>query len=330
MGYGRMWRRAAAIGVVLLLSGMILRQPAHAQDATPSDVYGIIDFSARLADQLLVQNKLELTRSPVSHEIDVRPMHVYELHVTVLKELYDHARQSGMKPPPLPVSTPIPYSPTDVIMLSRLVRGYLENVYGKLETKEAVYIIGYKDMTPTHVYTRLFDLYSRVARLNGKNQISPDDVYAQIFRAREDLQYILLSLSKGLANAEERKKRMLVTGIYGMSPDNRPLSGIEMDKTMSDVLARALEVRDTLNTLRGKYELEQIRRPKTEDYEDIGAIDVFLQTQFIIAEINLLKQPLNILNITNPAKVFFGKTPSDIHQELKHIDYMLNRLSQVL
>lgn len=54
--------------------------------------------------------------------------------------------------------------------------------------------------------------------------------------------------------------------------------------------------------------------------------DAFLQTQYIIAEINLLKTPLKIHHSTDVVIEVEKKTPSDVYQEMKHISYLLDRL----
>lgn len=303
---------------------------AQDREVTPSDVYSVVEYSTRLADRILADKGITEMEVPVSRETEAKPMHVYELHVTVIREIYDYMVENDRRAPPQPVSTPISYTPGDVIKLSQMIREALEEEYNRLETSPTLRLEQFSGKTPADVYQKLFELYYKVCRLNHKVKISPNDVYSQIFRGREDMQYILLTLSKELNSMDEQKKRLLVTGIYGMGTDGTQLSPMEIGKTPADALAKALEVRDTLNKLRVRYELPQIARPTVEDFKTINSIDVFLQTQFIIAELNLMKQPLNIRSVTNAAKVVFGKTPSDVHQELKHLDYMLNRLLETL
>ena len=300
---------------------------AHAATSySPSDVYAGVEYANRLADEILVAGNITDMRIPQSRERNAKPMHVYEMHVSVLMELYTYALKNERRPPPQAVSTPIKYTPTDVFHLTRLVMSNLEDIYrdgGKyIDFTPAIHT----GKTPADVYQELFALYYRLNRLNGKSKISPSEVYAHIFRAKEDLQLTLLALAKRLDGGREDQKRMLVTAIYGMHPDGTVLAPLEKGKTPGDVLKKALDVRGKLNTLRAKNKLAEIAPPKPGDFSNVKPIDVFLQTQFIIAELNLLKIPLDIHTTTNSAKPVSGKKPSDVFQEMKHIEYMLDRL----
>lgn len=87
------------------------------------------------------------------------------------------------------------YTPSDVIDGI-----YLKNV-GVID----FYIEPYSNKLPTDVYQELFKLYYKLNRINGKSKISPSELYSHIYRAKEDLQYSLLTLSKQLNESEEEK-----------------------------------------------------------------------------------------------------------------------------
>lgn len=310
--------------VTLFFASIASAQPNY----SPNHVFSALEYSNTVVDRLLEVDNIRNIETPESKELSVKPMHVYELHISTLKELYLYAIKNNRRPPPLPVSTPIKYTPTDVYYLTQLIMDTLESIY---KDKVGVTVIGYSmntynDRSPTQVYQEIFELYYKLNRLNGREKISPGEVYAQIRRAREDLQSSLLIQSKRLEETQEARKRLLITAIYGMHPDGTIMPQMQQGKSPADVLSRILEVRSQLNAIRKVNKLSEIPIPARDSYGTIKPIDVFLQTQFVIAELNLLKMPMNITSITNSAKQLDGKTPSDVYQEAEHISYMLDRL----
>jgi len=91
-------------------------------------------------------------------------------------------------------------------------------------------------------------------------------------------------------------------------------------------LEKVFEIRGLLNQLRKHGQLREIPIPSISLYSEITPTDIFLQTQLIIAELNLLKLALNIQATTNREKPFVDKTPSNVFYQMQHIEYMLNRL----
>ncbi len=323
--------RCAGIIKILLLASFLCVSHVHAiQKYTPNDVFSGVEYSNHILDQLLLSKNISNIKIPASKEKDTKPMHVYELQVSVLSELYHYAIKNNRNPPPLAISTPIEYTPTDVYFLTQLVIADLEGIYQDQGGYIDFSMNKHDGKSPAEVYQELFELYYKLNRLNGKEKISPNEVYSHIIRAKEDLQYTLLLMSKRIDNKQEQKKRLLITAIYGMHPDGTVISALEAGKKPSDVIQIAFEVRKKLNILRKSNNLPEITIPSISDYEKIKPIDAFLQTQFIIAELNLLKRPLKISSTTNNVKIATGKTPSDVYQVFKHIDYMLERLINTL
>lgn len=317
----------SAILMTLVLVGNA--QAAH--NYTPSHVFSNIEYADKMLDGLLASKKITEIKPPLSKEYSIKAMHVYELHVSVLAEFHRFSVSIGSTPPPLPISTPIEYTPSDVFFLSELLSNNLEEIYfdqiGAPDFSQRTH----SGKTPNHVFQKLFVVYYKLNRLNGKSKISPNEVFAQSLRAKEDLQYTLQTLSKRLDSSEEEKKRLLVSAIYGMHTDGSVISSIEPGKTPGDVVERTFTVRDKLNLLRERYKLPKVPHPEMNVYfGNVKPIDVFLQTQFITAELNLLKLPMKVTSTTNSAKPAAGKTPSDVYQEMKHIEYMLDRLLNVL
>jgi len=319
--------RYTAIATLLLL---FYHSSYAEQSYSPSDVYSGVAYSTEIINNILSDKNISDFNIPNSKEISAKPMHVYELHVSVLQELYDYANNNNRRPPPLAVSSPIKYEPTDVYYLTKIIINNLEELYRDNGGVVNFSKTKYHNKTPVDVYQKLFELYYKVNRLNAKSKISPSEVYSHIYRAKEDLQSSLLTLSKRLADSEQRNKRLLVTAIYGMHTDGSFLPAQVQGKKPVDVIEQAFEIRDRLNKLRQQNKLATIKRPKREHYGTVKPIDVFLQTQFIIAELNLLKIPMNIHSTTASAKSVTGKSPSDVYYEMSHIVYMLDRLIAVM
>ncbi len=307
---------------LLFFSGLSNASNQH----NPDDVYSKVDYAFRLTQKLLENKSINDLSYPVSHEKTVKPMHVYELHVSVITELYRYSLKNDLTPPPLTFSSPIVYTPIDVYKLSKIIVDSVESIYKKDIGFIAMFNAKFKGKTPKDVYGKLYELYYGLVRLNDAKKVSPNNVYAQAKRAKEDLQIMLLTLSKRLNNKEIDKKRLLVTATYGMHPDGSTMSAFEKGKKPKDVIQSAFGIRKKLNTLRKTYKMKEVAIPNLSDYATVAPVDAFLQTQFIIAEINLLKSPFKINHSTNVAIDTDKKTPSDVYQEMKHISYLLDRL----
>lgn len=312
--------------IAFCLSGNIYAQ----QKITPSEVYSGLEYSSKILDKLLEKMKAQNINLPISEENAIKPMHVYELHIAALGELYTYSIKNNRTPPPQPVSTPIKYSPSDVYSLTQLIINSVEDLHLDLIGNINVTNQKRQKKTPTDVYNILFELYYKLNRLNGKTKITPTEVYSHISRAQEDLKTTLLTLSKRFEEVDIDKKMLLTTATYGMHSQGESLSSFENGKKPRQVLEMAYEIRKKLNLLREKNNLSIIEIPEINKTNETKPIDVFLQTQFIIAELNLLKIPMEIRSITNQAKIFSKKTPSDVFHKMKHIDYMLDRLISVL
>ncbi|MBB1076130.1 hypothetical protein HUU62_17120 [Rhodoferax sp. 4810] len=298
---------------------------------SPADIFIITQYAHQLVDRILTQRGVNTSNIEVySQERDIKPMHVYQLYATALMELYNYELTNQRHPPPLVVVAPINYTPTETYQLAQIVIAALEELYqeevGPIDITQSPQAA----KTPSEVYQSLFVLYVKLTRLNGKQDFTADDVYAQLHRVADDLRNILVTLSQRLPDNKEREKRLLITAAYGINTDGSQLSEPDSNATPTDVLVKALAVRDKLNVWRKKYRLPDIQRPDVSAFKQVGFADVFLQTQIIIAELNIIKMSQKIVSVTNLAQPVTGKTPTDDYQAIKHIDYMLERILSVL
>lgn len=314
---------------LLFVSLPFVFNTANALDADendPSEVFSALAYGNQLSSSMLNEKEIEIPAKPVSRETEAQPMHVYEMQNSVLREIYDYSLSNEMRPPPITVSTPIEYTSTDVYLVTEVIVNFIEELHTEIIGEPKFLVEEYEDKTTPEVFQELFTLYKLMTLLNGKEKISPNEVYAELNRAVEDFKYTLSTLSKRLPASDEMKKRLLITAIYGMHPDGSTLPDMITGKTPKDVLQTAFSVRSKLNDVRMKYNLSAVAIPSISEYESVAPIDVFLQTQFIIAELNMLKMPMKISTSTNNAKPTSGKTPSHVFHEMKHLEYMLDRL----
>lgn len=310
---------------------LAIAQPLKAeQQYTSGDVFANLVYGNQLVDELLAKDKKSLSPLPQSLETDIESMHVYELHVSILHELMSYTLNNGFRPAPIASSQAITYTPTDVYYLSKIITTKLESIYSdkigiNFKIKPPV-----TSKSPSQVYQQAFELFYRLSALNGQERISPNVLYAQVLRAKHDLQASLLAISKRLDDSDEKVKRQLVTAIYGINTDGSMLAKKQQSMKLSDVLQQTLTVRNKLNQLRKHHNLPIIQKPELNNYPQIRPVDVFLQTQFIIAELNFLKQPWDVHTTTNNAETANDKTPDDVYHQVLHIEYMLDRLIKVL
>ncbi len=325
--YYRWWNLLLLCVICQFHSGSVYAETLY----SPADIFAITQYAHQLVDRILTQRGVDIMNiAAPSQEVDVKPMHVYQLYATALMELYNYELTHQRHPPPLVAVTPINYTPTETYQLAQIVITALEEFYqeeiGPIDITQQPQTA----KTPSDVYQLLFQLYVKLTRLNGKQDFTADDVYAQLHRAADDLKSILITLSQRLPNDKEREKRLLITAAYGINTDGTQLSAPDPRATPTDVLMKTLAVRDKLNAWRKKYHLPEIRRPEIAAFKQISFADVFLQTQVIVAELNIIKMSQKILSVTNLAQPVTGKTPADAYQAIKHIDYMLERILSVL
>jgi len=316
--------------LLFILAFVFVSTVQASKNYSPSHVFSAVEYANKIVDKLLVARKISSLQLPHSREKAVKPTHVYELHISILAELHRYAIKNNRRPPPLPVSTPIKYTPTDVYYLTQLAVQNLKEIY---EDKGGVIdftVIVSHNKSPSDVYQKLFELYYKINRLNGKEKITPSEVYSHVYRVVEDLKYSLQTVSMRLDKKQQDKKRFLVTATYGIHPNGTTMSAFESGKTPKEVIEQAFKIRDKLNILRKRYGLPMIRIPSIAEYDKVKPIDVFLQSQFIIADLNLLKRPMKIESSTNRAKFVSHKSPSHVYQQMKHINYMLQRMIDTL
>lgn len=285
---------------VLLLLALFLPIDSFANTThTPSSVFNLTDQSNRIVEQLIKARGITIPKvTPKSRETEAQPMHVYELSTALLQELYDYALNHELLPPPIVISTSIQYSPGDVHKLLTITRDYLLELHAAAGIETPIYTRQFSNKTTADVYQSLFELYYKLNLFNGREKVSPNEVFSQVSRAKDDLRTTMTTMARRLDDDQERTKRLLYTAAYGINVDGTVMPPFEGGKKPVDPLSLSFEVRGLLNQLRMIYGIKEVPVPSMAQFsEGVEPIDVFLQIQFIIAEINTLKEPLTLYHV---------------------------------
>ncbi|MEW4451348.1 hypothetical protein AB1L30_01560 [Bremerella sp. JC817] len=297
---------------------------------TPSDVYAGLELIQRKLDVL--STKMELNRDDLieikAREQQVKPMHIYQLHLTCLDQLRTFERQQGVVAVPLIIASPVDYKPGDVYQLTSLLANRLdqfaaEKGYGPLPSD----LRPVDGKTPTDVYEMIVPVFCRLLALNKIQKLTPNDVYAQIIRARIDAQAIVSHMAQQHSNSFT-EQRHLQARAFGLSGDGNHL---QLDnsaiRTPQDAFDACLNARATVNQIWKSQGRTGMPLPKRAAGEKIIPADVFLQTQILIAELNLLKYTTGTTAPTPPTNVFSGKTPAKVYNEACWASYILEALT---
>ena len=278
---------------------------------TPSDVYAVTDLLSRSLDVLLEARNVPPPAAPSNSETDLKPMHVYQLHVACVERLHEFEAQIKLPRIPLVVSRPMQYKPVDVRILSQLMIADVRrvaaalNIAGLPKTVES-----FSGKSPTDVFQVTLAVYVKLNALAGKTKITPNEVYSQLLRGAADARSILAHVDAS------RRYRIDVPAVDGK-------------KTPPDVFAQCLEVRKTINKVREELKLGTTPIPQVGKAGDLRPEDVFVQTQIIIAELNLVKLGTNTQNSTPLAVPVSGKTPTSCYQQAAEIEYLLKQFTHL-
>ena len=275
---------------------------------TPNDVYAVFDLADRKLNGILEAEGKPVFDGKLFPEKGLKPMHVYQMAVSCLETIHWYEAENGMVPVPIVIATPRKYTPADVLRLAGLVLFEVDRIAEHLKIygldEDAAWV---ENKTPTHVFFKILTLYIKMNTLAGKSKISPSEVYAQMVRAVKDVKSIL-------GNIDPARR-------YRVDPP-RSDRGLKP----ADVFKKCLSARESINASRRHFGLETIPVPALDPGMDIKPMDVFVQTQIIIAEINLLKMGTGTVSVTPLPISVTGKTPSDVHQQAALMKYLLGQI----
>ncbi len=308
-------------GISMLIAGLLfigisgLAIGAHAPSAwaeesktTPDQVYSVMDLSEQILQTLLQAKGIEPEQDLRLMEFNLSPIHAYQMAVAVIDLLIDYEKELGLRPMPNVVATPMDYTPADVKFLADMILAELQRVLSSLSVADFnQYPSRFTAKTPTDVFDISLSLFVKIGILADRERITPSQVYPQMVRAAADVRSILAHIDPA------RRYRI-----------DAPVSPGGL--TPADVFAECLKIRADINDLKEKMGLSVLTIPNIETDQKLHPADVFIQTQIIIAELNLLKMATGTISATPLAVPVSKKSPSDAHQQAGMVRYLLKQI----
>ena len=284
--------------------------PAHAwNQVTPSDVYGALDQLDRTLDRLVQERGVTPPALPPIDESALGPLHVYQILLACNNRLL--AFDTLVEGPAVPtiVATPRVYRPSDVL---QVVTVMLDN------TRQVARGLGidnlpdrpraFEGKKPTDVFRLAAAVYVKLLGLCGQQNISPDTVFAEMTRGADDVRSIL--------RQSDPASRYRIDAPRSDTP-----------RKPADVLRLCLDIRRQINLQRGRLGMTAVPPPAFPADRVVEPIEPFLQSQIMIAELNLLKLKTGTVSSTPLPIPVEGKTPTDVYDEAALMSYLLDQVS---
>jgi hypothetical protein len=143
---------------------------------------------------------------------------------------------------------------------------------------------------PSDVFEVVVRIWVKAGIAAGQFKITPNDVFAEMARGVEDVAMILQTLGKEApASADASTTRY------------KP----------KDVFQMALDTRRVLNSVRESLKETTVEVPSLPADYRVRPLDVFLQSQIILAELNLIKSALGQKHATPQGTAVKRKSPTD-------------------
>ena len=303
--------------VLLGLGALLAPMPAAAQQfpdgITPNDSYVSAAHLLQVVDVLLQAKGIEAPPVLEVNETGLGPFHVYQMALTAASRVQEFDLRVGVQPFPTIASSPRLLAPRDVKYVVDLLANNLRLAAQKLGVADRLpaEMPQATGKTPTDVFTVLVEVFVKLDRLCGHDKISHNEVFAQLVRATADVRTIL--------QQGDPASRYRID-----APAADP------DRTPRHVLESALAVRETIKQLNERMDMQPTPLPTSFPEGEIGPDYPFVQTQIIIAELNLLKVHLQTASSTPLAIPVAGKTPTTVHQQALLMHYLLQQVPKIL
>ena len=277
---------------------------------TPSDVFVRVDLLDRYLDRVLETRGTPPPEPLQTDEQQLGPMHVYQLMLACASRSQELDDQVGVLAVPTLSAKPRHYDPRDVRFVVDLMIDSTERVAKKLAVSALPTAADpVSGKTPTDVFNRGTSVLLKFNALCGYDEISPNEVFAEMVRVTEDTRSILRQ-----ADPESR---------YSIAaPDSAP--GLDP----VDVYKKCLSIRRVINKHRLALGVAATRLPADPADDSVEPRSVFVQTQIILAELNHLKLLTGTTSST-PLAVPVRKTtlPSDVYRQANLVEHLLLQIN---
>lgn len=301
------------------------------EDVAPKDVYPVVVKLNDYADAILKKREIKFTVKNPEIESTTSPMVVFQLHLSTIQLLHHFELQLGLRPVPIVTSSPIKYYPADVKFLSELILSRLERItkfYGIKDIPHAK-PKDQKKIAPSNVFDQTLQFYMKLLHLSGAKEITPNQLYNQFFRAVQETRNIVVHQLPNVHDVKSR--RILAASLQGIDPyGGSKLEIVKEKKSLNDVYKKSIKVRKMLIPLLKKQKLAYVKLPKKDKTDKPNAIDAFVQSQIIIAELSEWKDVIDVATSTPVTVQAHGKDYKDVYQELLEIEFILDKLQRIM
>jgi len=283
--------------------------PAQFPDGvSPSNVYATMDLVERTADALLMSMHRRTPPPPKSFETSLQPMHVYQLAAATASRVQAFAEAKSVVAPDRIEVAPKKYFPRDVKKLADTMLSELRAAGAKMNVSDLPQTESeFAGKTPSDVYQVVMHVFVKASVLVGNAKITPNDVYAEMATAAAVAKSIVEHTGESF-NEDFPKPE----------PKRKPV----------DVFNISLEARGQINAVRKAIGLSEISINHPVNGYRIRPIDVFVQSQLILAELNMVKMEIGMTTpAPKPVKVS-GKTPTDVWGQVSLTRHLLSQLHQ--
>ncbi len=300
----RSWRGAICFAVLVAVFA-----PGPATAVGPDEVYTTLDLAEYCADLILEDQGLMGVETIELVEHDLGPMHIYQMAVATIDRMIAFERAMEIRPMPKVVSTPARYTAADAKRLADWILAEVQMVMlAQTQAAFPQYTARVTGKTSTDVFEKVLRLFVKFDALAGRDRITPNEVYAQAVRVVADVKSIL-----GRIDSAHR---------YRIDAPPTP-----PDRTPADVFHQCLAFRREINELRRYLGLDTVPVPEVPGDRTLHPADVIVQTQILIAELNLLKLETRTVSATPLAIPVTGKNPTDVFEQVALGRYLLKQIT---
>lgn len=281
---------------------------AQQPEFTPSDSFATMDMADRSLDVLTKAEGIEKKEVSKLAEQGLGPMHVYQLATACNDMIIRFEKKKGIRPMPKIVAAPAEYIPEDVKILGGLILAEIRRISNCLRVSDLPQNEEhFSDKTPTDVFGKMLQVFIKLASLAGIEKITPSETFQEMTRAVSDVKSILKHIDP--AQRYRIDAPASATGVKS-----------------ADVFKECLLIRQDINALRKSLNLNVVPVPEVSENRELHPFDVFIQTQIIIAELNLLKMATGTVSLTPLPVPVTDKMPSDVHQQALMVRYLLSQI----
>jgi len=276
---------------------------------SPSHVFAKLELLDKTIDRIMQARDVAAPEFPEDIEIGLEPMHVYQMMLACNRRLLELDDKVGVIAVPTISARPRDYAPRDVLLVVDLMLSNVRAIGEQLQLEDLpADEAAEQNKVPTDVFHLGVKVFLKLNALCEYREPSPNEAFAEMIRAGEDVRSMLRQVDPAC--------RYRIDAAV-----------IEGDLKPGDVFEKCLLIRSKLNEFRKQLGMKAVPVPRMTSRDAILPYDVFLQTQIIIAELNLLKISRNTVSSTPLPKPVFGMRPTDVYNKAEMILFLLNQLN---